>query len=156
MKTFKIENGDIAVDKRGRVKEIDGASKVVQDLKNWLLNDIRYNKWHPQMGTRLDNYVGQPVSAQLIMNIKEEIRTALNHYTEEQMADLKKRIDESSDPYTAIGLAEPSSIVRTFTALDVYEDYGNILVRIGFTTHTDDYEEITLAIAGGLNDRGVI
>lgn len=143
------------MDGRGKINHIDKASKVVQDLRSWLLNDLGYNKFHPEMGTTLDAFVGQVVTPQLVSDIRDTVRKSLELYMEFQMQDLRERIEERGEPYIAIGLAEPSSLVRSWTNLSVKEDYGNISVRIGFTTFTDDYEEIKLILAGNFNENGI-
>ncbi len=150
MKTWKISGGDVASNPKARVEYVDGPNKVVQDLRNWILNDIGYNKFHSQIGTTLDSYVGQPVSSRLLAAIRDVIRTALNTYLEMQMDDLKARIEERGDPITAIGMAEPSSMVKSWTYLDVNHDYTTIIIRIGFRTFTDDYDEVVLSLENGL------
>ncbi len=151
MKTWEIKNGDVAVNPKARVDYIDGANKVVQDLRSWLTNHRGFNKFHPFLGTRLDNYIGQPVDGTLLAKIRDEVRSVLNRYIDEQMKDLKKRIAERGDSITAIGLAEPSSMVQSWTNLDIFDDYGTIYIRIGFRTFTDDTGEVMVALDNGFN-----
>ncbi len=152
MRTWKIKNGDIATDSVGRVEEITGANKVVQDLRSWLLNDTGYNRNHPEMGTDLDDFVGQVVTPRTLSDIRTTVREALNTYMDQQMDDLRKRVEERGEPYIAIGAAEPSSIVKEWTKLEVRQIGGDVIVNVGFRTFTGDYEEVRLAISGGLDN----
>ncbi len=152
MRTWKFKNGDIATDTLGRIEEVSGANKVVQDLRFWLLNDVGYNKNHPEMGTDLDDFVGQVVTATTLSDIRTTIRNALNTYMDMQMDDLRKRVEERGDPRVAIGAAEPSSMVKDWTKLDIRQIGGDVIVNVGFRTFTGDYEEVRLAISGGLDN----
>lgn len=154
MRTWRIKNGDIAIDSTGRVEIINEAPKIVQDLRSWLLNDLGYNRFHPEMGTDLDSFVGQLINGTTLSDVRATVRTALNTYLDQQMEDLRKRVEERGDPYMAIGQAEPSSIIKAWTKLDVKELGGDILISIGFRTWTNDYEEVKLAISGGLTESG--
>ena len=152
MKTWKVENGDVALDVHGRIEEIGGSLKVVKDLKNWLVNDLGFNNFHPEMGSRLDNYVGQEVTARLLYDIRSEVRDILEKYMNTQMADLRKRIEERGDPMIAIGLAEPSSLVKSWTQLQVTQlKTGEIQIYIEFVTFTDDIEEVVLVVTSGID-----
>ncbi len=151
-KTWEIKNGDVALDIHGRVEEVGGAYKVVQDLKNWLLNDLGYNKFAPHMGSNLDHYVGQEVTAALLNDIRNEVRQALEDYMESQMSDLRLRIEEKGDPYLAIALAQPSSLVKSWTELSVKAIPGAIQINIHFRTFTDDIEEVVLVLNTGIKN----
>lgn len=154
-RTWKIKNGDIATDTIGRIEEVSGPGKIVQDLRMWLLNDIGFNTYHPEMGTDLDSYVGQTISSTTLLGIKNSVRQALDNYVDQQMEDLRKRVEERGEPMIAIGLAEPSSIVKEWTKLDVNQIGVDVMINIGFRTFTGDYDEVMLAISSNFyRDQG--
>ncbi len=153
MRTWKIINGDVALDTIGRVEEVAGSQKIVQDLKAWLLNDVGYDRFYPQMGAGLDSFVGQIIDYKLLASIRSAVADSLNNYMDLQMEDLRKRIEERGEPYIAIGLAEPSSLVKEWSKIEVTEKAGDIRIRIGFRTFTEDYEEVLLSISSGLNEK---
>lgn len=155
MRTWKIIDGDIALDTIGRVEEIAGSQKVVQDLRIWLLNDLGFNRFHPEMGAGLDVFVGQIADYKLLANIRSVVANSLNSYMDLQMEDLRKRIEERGEPYIAIGLAEPSSLVKEWSKIEVTEKAGDIHIRIGFRTFTEDYQEVMLAISSGWNENKI-
>lgn len=150
MKTWEIRNGDVALNLEGRVNEINGPYKVIQDVKNWLLNYKGYNKFHPELGSTLEDFVGQPISPDLISLVRETITNILNDYIDNQMEDLQQRIEETGDPYLAIGQAEPSSMVLNWTHVQVVNDYDSIVVNIGFRTYTNDIEEVVFSLSNGI------
>jgi hypothetical protein len=147
--TWRLENGDVALDIQGRVEQIGGSRKVVQDLKNWMLNDKGFNSFQPKMGTYLDSYVGQESDPRMLHDIRNEVRQVLEDYMETQMSDLKKRIEERGDPYIAIGLAEPSSLVDLWTDLAVRDIPGAIEITVVFKTFTDDIDEVVVVLERG-------
>jgi phage baseplate assembly protein W len=155
MKTWRIKNGDIVANVKGRIDQVEGTEKIIQDLRGWLLNDLGFNRFHPDMGTVLDYYVGQPITSQLLTNIKETVRNSLNDYMDKQMEEIKLRIDERGDPYIAIGLAEPSSLVRSWTDLKVTHDYTTIHIKISFRTFTDDVDEVVMVISSGTEQSSI-
>lgn len=151
-RSWKIKNGDIATDLHGLVEEVTGPNKIVQDLRMWLLNDYGFNKYHREMGTNLDSFVGQTVSASTLQGIKNAIRDALNAYVDQQMKDLRLRIEERGESLLAVGDAEPSSMVKEWSKLDVKQIGGDVSVSIGFRTYTGDYDEVRLAVSSGINN----
>lgn len=153
MRTWKISNGDIALDTLGRVEELGGSMKIVQDLRSLLLNDSGFNRFFPELGTDLDRFVGQNVDYRLLSDIRASVADVLNDYMDKQQEEIRKRIEERGEPYIAIGLAEPSSLVKEWSPIQVREEAGNISIKIGFKTYTNDYEEVLLSIAGGTNYR---
>lgn len=133
MSTWDFSTGDIVLD--NGIRTISGPDKIVQDLEHWLVNELKFNRYHPWMGSHLDSYVGQTPKASVLYDIKENVRECLKTYYEEtHVAEMEERIAERGDPYIAIGLADPESMVREWTGLDVYEQAGHIRVHITFTT----------------------
>jgi len=154
MKTWRIKNGDVLLDSTGRIEYINHTDKIIQDLRHWLLNYLGHNKFHPEIGTVLDDFLGNQMSSTLVAGVRAVVTNALNAYMTNQMSDLKDRIAERGDPYAAIGAAEPSGMVKSWSGLEVWPDYTNINIRIGFRTFTDDIGEIELAISNNVVQSG--
>jgi phage baseplate assembly protein W len=151
-KTWRLENGDVALNISGRVEEIGGPKKVVQDLKSWLLNNRGYNKFAPNMGSDLDSYVGENVTEAMLHQIRSHVREHLQDYMESQMSDIRQRVEERGDPYIAIGLAEPSSLVKKWLEVSVDHIVGAIQINITFLTFTDDVEDVMIVLDQGIRD----
>jgi phage baseplate assembly protein W len=145
--TIVIKNRDIILDNRGRIITAGGAYKVAQDLKTFLLNQLGYNRFHPWIGSHLDNFVGRQVDSKTLHNIRIDVTECLNLYTEVQMQDLRKRIDESGNAVIAVDEADPSSLVKSWTQLDVKPEGTAIRIRVSFKTWTGDSDEVSLAIS---------
>ncbi len=107
------------------------------------------------MGSGLDDFVGKPISPGTGQALKARVRESLNRYAESQVMDLRERIDERGNSFMAIGLANPSSIVRDWTSLEVLDRHGDLLVRIGFITFTNEEDVVSLIVrqfdTGGLD-----
>lgn len=154
MDDFQITNGDLDIS-NGSVIEITGAEKVAQDLKTWLLNDIGHNRFHPWMGASLDDYVGQVPEYPYLHAIKTRVRESLNAYVSDQMRDLKRRIAKRGDALSAVILAEPNSIIREFTRLEVHAYATDVMVKIGFMTFAGESRELTVQMITGSNATGM-
>src|SRR5215212_1694399 len=126
MKDLKIHNGDIVVGRGRKLQTITGPAKVAQDVRQWLLNDAGFNRFHLELGSNLDYFVGQPLTPQLIQDIDQAVRKALNGYTQKQLEDLKLRIAERGNPIIAINMSDPSSIVRRWTAVNIRAEFSTI------------------------------
>lgn len=149
MDTFEIKNGDIAIDSTGKLSLIGGAQKVSQDLRNFLLNEIGFSRFHPWIGSHLDDFVGQTIDSTLIQKIKSDVRDCLNLYTENQMLDLRKRIEERGNPSVAVAQADPSSLVKSWSQLNVYDDGTSIFIKIGFITYTGEEDSTDIQLNQG-------
>lgn len=149
MDTFRVVNKDIALDNRGRVELVGGGEKVVQDLKNFLLSNLGHNRFHFWIGSHLDDFVGQSITSVLLQKVKSDVRDCMNLYSESQMQDLKKRIDERGNAIIAISQANPSSLVKSWTRLEVKDDRSTISVRIGFLTYTSEEGTVELSLNQG-------
>lgn len=148
MDDFRISDGDIDIS-NGSVVEITGAEKVAQDLKTWLLNDLGHNRFHPWLGASLDDYVGQIPSYPHLHAIKTRVRESLNMYVADQIRELKRRVDKKGNALMAIILAEPNSIIREFTKLEVHAFATDIIVKIGFVTFAGESQELTVQLITG-------
>lgn len=147
MRDILIEGGDIALSSKGRVEFVSGPKKVIEDLKRFLMNDLGYNRFHPWIGSNLENIIGQSYHPEGLANIRYAVRDALNRYTQAQIEELKRRIQERGNPLLAVGEAGPDSIIKNWTRLEIQELSGNILVRIGFETFTGAEEEVELFVS---------
>lgn len=133
MDDFLISSGDIDIS-NGSVTEVTGAEKVAQDLKTWLLNDLDHNRFHPWLGASLDEFVGQVPEYPYLHAVKTRVRESLNSYIADQIRELKRRAEKKGNALLAIILAEPNSIIREFTHLEVHAYATDIIVKIGFNT----------------------
>lgn len=145
MKDLLIDKGDIQI-QAGDLKLIDGVDKIKQDLTRWLIEDVGYNKFHPDMGGSLDSHIAEPVNSILLHEIRQQVRRSLQRYQQYQLEDIKERIEIEGDPFVAIGLSRPDSIIKEIQQIDVWKDYDRIRIQIHFTTFVDQRANITLAL----------
>ena len=148
MDDFHIRNGDIDIS-NGSIVEITGAEKVAQDLKTWLLNDLAHNRFHPWLGSSLDDYVGRVPEYPHLHAIKTRVRESLNAYIADQVRELKRRVEKKGNALAAIILAEPNSIIRAFTKLEVHAYATDIIVKIGFDTFAGQSREMAVQLITG-------
>lgn len=150
MRDLLIEAGDIALSSKGKARMVSGPKKVIEDLKRFLMNDLGYNRFHPWMGSNLENIIGQSYHPEGLANIRYAIREAINNYTQSQIEEMKRRIEERGEPLMAVGEAGPDSIVKNWTRLEMTESGGQVTIRVGFETFTGEVELAEIVLSGSI------
>lgn len=152
MNTLLIRDGDIVLQPDGRPEMIDGPAKIVQDLTHWLLNDLRYNRFHPWAGASLERFVGESSNAVTAAAIKRRVQESLRLYYDNQFQELRRRIALREDPVTAIALAHPDSIVESWDSVSVRLEATDIAVDIGFKTIAGSQGSFAISIESTLGN----
>lgn len=146
MNDLLIENGDLSLSTTGDAQIVTGPSKIIQDLKNWLMNRLGYNRFHPWAGTGIDDFVGGRPGEKTNMTIKRQIEQALSTYYAKQFEELRKRISVQSDAVTAMSMAQPDSIVESWKDVIVTNAGPYVRVTLGFRTVAGSEESFSLNI----------
>jgi hypothetical protein len=109
---LKIENGDISLSKDGRLKLVNGNSKLKQDIVKILLTNIGENKYHQEYGCLVGALkIGSTVDADFIkLDITESVENAIRN-----LMLLQKK--QSTKQYVA-----PSEIITDILNVDVTRD----------------------------------
>jgi len=93
--SFHVKNGDLNFAGPGGFATVTGQQKLVQDLKNWLLEPRGTDPFHPDYGSVLDggvmpdgteaiSTIGGLVTGEAMLNIEAEIRRVLVGYQQMQ------------------------------------------------------------------------
>lgn len=137
MKDLKIQNGDLVLNESG-LEMTSAAEKVAQDLRYVILNQLNFNRFTPNIGSSIDNYIGIFADEEMLHEIRQAIRAAIKVYQDEQLGEIQERIDTYGDPIYAIGLSEPDSIVKEWNQVEAQVRGDRVVVGIKFTTFTED------------------
>lgn len=79
MKALAVVGRDLVLD-GGSYRFVDGASKVVQDLRLALGEPLGTDRFHPGWGSQLDQYVGLPLVESTRFAVEQEVaRVAANY-----------------------------------------------------------------------------
>lgn len=147
MNTWRIEKGDLALHSDGTTEEIGGTKKVVQDLEWVLVNETDFNRFHPWMGSGLEDYIGQINTPEVLHSIKQEVRRALQAYADSQIDEIRERIEASQNAYLAVGHADPTSIVKEFHEVSAENRGTDVKVTVSFSTFTGESDVASLLLS---------
>lgn len=95
--SFKLSQGDLDLSGPGGFATVTGTDKLIQDLKNWILEPRGTDPFHPDYGSTLDggtlpdgtttpSAIGTLVTAEALMSIESETRRILSSYQQQQIA----------------------------------------------------------------------
>jgi phage baseplate assembly protein W len=80
VKTLLLDNGDLVLG-AGTFATVSGSPKLVQDLGVAMREPIGCDRFHPQWGSTLINYVGEPVDDQTRFAIVAEVQRIIDNFT---------------------------------------------------------------------------
>lgn len=128
MKTLALSGGDLVIGPGG-LQMISGAAKIRQDLALALAEEYGTDPYHPEWGSVLPRYVGQPVDADTPMLVQAEVSRVVQQYMASQQAQLSAAAT-NGQPTTMT----TSDIVQSVDKIDVTVLYDTVKVVITLTT----------------------
>lgn len=101
--SLQVKNGDLNFGGPGGFATVTGQSKLVQDLKNWILEPRGTDPIHPDYGALLDGgtmpdgtdadpIIGDLITSATLVLIESEIRRVLAAYQQQQLDRLNREI----------------------------------------------------------------
>lgn len=128
MRTLALSGGDLVLG-AGGLQLISGPAKIRQDVALALGESYGTDPYHPEWGSVLPEYIGQPVDSEIRLLIKAEVNRILQQYMATQQAMLASA--STSNRATALTTED---VVRTVDEIQVSGTYDVIRVRISLTT----------------------
>lgn len=150
MKDIRIKNGDIDLTGTGQIGLIGGPDKIGQDLRQWMINDRGFNRFHNWIGASLDEFVGQQRDPLKIAVIRDRVRGQLDLYYLSAYEDLRRRVATRRNPTVAAAFAQPDSIVADWDDVQVWEDNDGVVVRVHYSTIAGETRAVTFGLTTGL------
>lgn len=149
--SLKLENGDFAIS-GSRIGTVTGKEKLVQDLRNWILEHMGTDDLHPGYGSLLDGgvtpqgvvmpgVIGTDDLDLAEIEIRNEIQRIVADYQALQLARAK------SDKLT-LGRPTliPSEVLLSLDGIDIEQDMDTLKVTLSISTATDDNFELQLTL----------
>lgn len=139
--SLQIQNGDIGYNGPGGLQQVSGTSKVIQDLRDWMLEPEGTDPVNPTFGSDLNGgmnpdgtlipgFIGPVISGEVLLDIESELRRILTAYQAQQLA----RIQLESSLYSGQNTYSAGEILASVNNVDV-EQYGDTVVAtISITT----------------------
>ena len=83
MKSLALVNGDLSVGAGGN-RLVTGSARIRQDLALALGEEIGNDQFHPEWGSVLVRFLGQPIDEETEFNIRSEIARVIKQYIDAQ------------------------------------------------------------------------
>lgn len=142
MKTLALQSGDLVVDGRSGHKTITGLSKVRQDLALALAEPYGDDRFHPQWGSVLPNYVGTPIGADTELLVRSEVARVIQAYIGVQASQLSDdSLNRRRSRYST------SDVVAEVTNIETAIAFDTIRVKVTLRTVSNQTVSITRSIA---------
>jgi phage baseplate assembly protein W len=128
MKTLELSNGDLVIGPGG-FATIDGTKKVYQDLSVLVREAIGEDRFHPQWGGVLQEFVGQAISPFVEGDIRNEIQRLIQNYMVMQARQITADITMGRK-----SRFKPEEIVESLENIQFQQEYDRINVKVTIRT----------------------
>ena len=128
MKSFALQNGDLVLG-QGGLLTVTGPSKVRQDLSIAMREPLGCDRFHPNWGSVLPNYIGEPITGQIEALVKAEVYRLVRNY-------MAVKANEMQTEYLRGNRASFSAdeIVINISGVDVVRRMDRLYVRVSLQT----------------------
>lgn len=135
--SLALKNGDL-VQSGSSLKIVSGIEKLKQDLSLWLGERFGIDRFHPNLGSTLQNFIGDVISSSTQSRIESEVLRVLNNYQAVQYRGLKERPQ----------LYSPSELLYSIDSVNVSLSYDTVSVKIQL--RNAEAESATLTVSQSL------
>jgi len=152
--SFQIKNGDLNFAGPGGFAIVTGTQKLIQDLRNWLLEPRGSDPFHSEYGSTLDGgtlgdgsmvppSIGGMFTGEDLLNIEVEIRRILTLYQQQQAS----RIKTENIRYSGKNTYSRGEILHTVQDVDIRQSGDTAIVRISLITASGDSIQFSQPLA---------
>jgi phage baseplate assembly protein W len=89
VKTLALSNGDLVVGPDGH-GTLTGVPKIRQDLALAIGEPLGNDRFHPEWGSVLPTYIGQPMDSETDMLVRAEVARVIEQYIAIQQRDISR------------------------------------------------------------------
>lgn len=112
--SLAVRNGDLALD-GSNLSVVWGIDKLKQDLQCWITERFGGDRFHPLLGSVLQDHIGSVISQRTRAEIKEEVMRVMDNYQRVTMYGFK------TNP-------------RLYSMTELLESVGDISVNVTYDT----------------------
>jgi phage baseplate assembly protein W len=142
MKTLALINGDLAIGTNGGYMLYDGVNRIRQDLTLALTEEYGTDRFHPTYGSIVQSYLGQVLSADLMMLVRAEVNRVLQNYLVIQQNEvLRDSLVDIANRYNT------SDVVRSVESVQARAVLDTIYLSATLTTLSRETVTITRQVA---------
>lgn len=137
MKSLALVAGDLHLGPGG-YQTVTGRDRIRQDLALALGEEVGHDRFHTEWGSVLIRYIGQPLSEEVLFQVRAEVTRVAQQYIRAQNATLARTVLNQTRPtYTT------DDVVTGITEATAEMSYDTIKVRI--TLQTQAGRQITIS-----------
>lgn len=141
MKTLQLRNGDFVLG-QGGYTTVTGTAKIRQDLALALGEPLGDDRFHPDWGSVLPNYVGQPITDETEMLVQAECARVIQQYIDAQRTGiLNDVLNGNRTRYTT------DDVVVQVTDIAANADLDNLRVKLSLLTQASQNVTITRTVS---------
>ena len=128
MKTLALSGGDLQVSATGH-QTISGTPKIRQELALSLGEAYGADKYHPEFGSILDDFFGEPISDLTQSSVESEVIRVIQQYIAiQQQQVLQDNLAQRASRFDA------SDVVTGITGVNAQVSYDTIKVTVTLQT----------------------
>ncbi len=146
--SFHTKNGDLNLGGTGGFATVTGQQKLVQDLKNWLLEPRGTDPLHPDFGAVLDggllpdgsfadSLIGNELTAEALVLVESEVRRVLGAYQQQQL----DRLTRENSLYGGKNTFSLGEVLASVGAVSLQQANDTVIVTV--TIQTGDGDSIS-------------
>ena len=117
--SLAVVDGDLALNGNA-LGIVYGVDKLKQDIDLWIRERFGIDRFHPAMGSTLEEFIGSIVSASTKAEIYSEVLRILENYQNIQYSILKRNPQKLS----------PTEIMLSINSVDVSVNYDTVYVTV--------------------------
>lgn len=151
--SLAIVNGDLSFAGPGGYATVTGQSKLMQDLRDWLLEPRGTDPIHPDYGSTLDggtlpdgtpadSVIGDLITSESLLTIETEVRRVLAAYQQQQL----DRITSEAAIYGGKNTFAAGEILSSVDAVNVQQVADTVFVQCVIQTADGDQLSFTQAL----------
>ena len=140
MKTFQIQSGDFVVGPGGYAM-VSGPRKVLQDLSVLVREPFGIDRFHPQWGGVLDEFVGQEVTTTSRALVVGEIERLFQNYMVMQSRQISADMTMRRKPRFG-----PGEIIETVEGIKVQQAFDRLNIKVTIRTVSGETIDIIRSV----------
>ena len=129
---LKLVNGDFDMKGDGNITEVNGRSRIAQELACWLLEPIGTDAMYSNFGSTLDSSIGSPIINESLMDIRAEVTRVVNNYVSYQRQQIQEARNSTTEDF--INAWKPEDIVSTVDDIGIESMADTVKVVVKLTT----------------------
>lgn len=137
--SLRLKNGDLALDGRN-IAQVNGAAKLVQDLKCAILEPRGHDVYHPSFGSIIDggvdqngvyspSVIGEHDWAFVALRVESEIRRICSEYQQAQI--IRDKDDRLRYGRSTLDLSE---VLEAVTGVNILQSQDTMKVEVSIRT----------------------